>query len=120
MPKFTTFKDNVFCTHGEFNDVVLNSGIIVKSNHKSSEGIVPRWFRVFEIGPDVKSVKTGDWVLVKHGRWSDPFTVTDDRLEADEKIWKVELESILAVSDSKPNDVNINADVVSAQRLRRE
>lgn len=119
MPKFTTFKDNVFCTHGEFDDTVLDSGIIVKSNHNTSEGIVPRWFRVFEIGPSVTSVDVGDWVLVKHGRWSDPFTVQDDRLQPDEKIWKVELESILAVSDSKPNDVNINADVVSAPKLRR-
>lgn len=45
-------------------------GIILRNDDKKSEGIRPRWAEVYSIGTGVTDVEVGDWILVKHGRWS--------------------------------------------------
>ena len=40
-------RDNILCTDGDFSDKVTGAGLIVQSTIGKSEGIVPRWFRVF-------------------------------------------------------------------------
>jgi hypothetical protein len=57
---------------------------------------------------------------VAYGRWSEGVEIDDDRLEGGRgKIWKVEAESCLAISDEKPAEtININLDVVTAEKKR--
>jgi hypothetical protein len=117
--KLRAIRDNILCTDGDFGDKVTASGLIVKSTIGKSEGIVPRWFRVFEVGSDIDWIKPGQWVYVEYGRWTDGIEVQDDRFNTPEnkkKIWKVDPNACLLVSDEEPNlqEIVINTDAVSA------
>lgn len=109
MARIKPLKDNIFCTDADFGDQTTQSGIIIKSTMGKETGITPRWFKVFELGPDIDWLNKGEWVLVEYGRWTEGLKVQDERLEPDEQIWKVDPTGCLAVSDSKPQDVNINS-----------
>jgi len=57
-----------------------------------------RWGRVLLIGPDVKEVSCGDYVLVEPLRWTTGLTVG----ESEEKFWMTEEKDIMAISDGYP------------------
>lgn len=87
-----------------FDAEVTESGIFLLSDDGKSSGIHPRWAQVLAVGPKQLDVKTSDWVLLDHGRWSrghqyelENGEIIDIRL-ADEN-------AILMVSDEKPKDV---------------
>ena len=64
--------------------------------------------QVFEIGPDVDWLEPGQWVYVEYGRWTEGFTCKDDRLEDGQKIWKVDPNGCMLISDEEPsNQLNI-------------
>ena len=66
------------------------------------EGIRPRWMQVYSVGPEVKDVKEGQWVMVEHGRWTHGMIMRDDNNE-EFTVWGAEEESILLVADEEPN-----------------
>ena len=75
-----------------------------------TRGIYPRWGKVYAKGPTNKEdYNVGDWVLVEHGRWTRGIDMIQD---SGDKITirMVEAESILAMSDEKPDDVRIGAE----------
>jgi hypothetical protein len=45
------------------------------------QGIVPRWARVYSVGPEQEDIKVGQYVLVSHGRWTRGIEVTDPETE---------------------------------------
>lgn len=108
--------DNILCVDGDFGDTVTKAGIIIKSTTGKATGIVPRWFQVFEVGPDIDWLVPDEWVLVEHGRWTEGIPVQDDRLPEGSKLWKVDPAACLAVSDQKPAAINLSDDTVNAQR----
>ena len=82
------------------------SGIFIPSQNGKSEGVKPRWGRVWAIGPEQQDVNVGDWIYVEHGRWTRGITVEDEN--GDEIIIRrVENKSIMMQSDERPNDVYI-------------
>jgi len=112
--------DNILCTDGDFGETVTKAGIIIKSTTGSSDGIVPRWFRVLSVGSDIDFLQEGNWVLVEYNRWTEGLDVEDDRLREREKIWKVDPKACLAVSDEKPDAINIVSDAIFApKKIRR-
>lgn len=115
--------DNILCTEGDFGDQVTESGIVIKSNAGKSQGITARWFKIFECGPDVDreiSRRTGWWVLVAYGRWTEGVEVDDERLpDGKAKIWKVDPNGCLALSEEKPETFYYNREVVTAEKLTR-
>jgi len=46
------------------------NGIIILDDNGKEVGIRQRWAQVWALGPDIEDLKVGDWVLIKHGRWS--------------------------------------------------
>lgn len=92
--------DNVLITDMNFSEIKTASGIYIPSDDGKSEGIKPRWGRVWAIGPDQKDVTVGEWILVDHGRWTRGCTVQDGDDEI--IIRRVETISILAKSPTKP------------------
>lgn len=52
------------------------NGIIVLDDDGKERGIRERWAQVYAIGPDVDDIRVGQWVLIKHGRWSRGIDVT--------------------------------------------
>lgn len=119
--KLKPLHDTVICTDGDFGESVTSGGIIIQKTIGKSEGITARWFQVYAVGPEVKFVEPGDWVLVSYGRWTEAFKggyLVDD-LEDGKEMWKVEYESILAktVDQMKPRTANVaGADVITAAK----
>lgn len=117
MTRLRALSDNILCIEGDFGDQKTESGIIVKSTIGKAEGVVPRWFKVFEVGPKINWLKPGQYVYVQHGRWTEGFKTTDDRLDPDQKLWKVEPKACMLVSDDKPDmTINLTDTTVSAFR----
>ena len=101
--KLIPLKDNVLVSDMSFSEIKTASGIYIPSDDGKSEGIKPRWGRVWAIGPEQKDVALGEWILVEHGRWTRGVTVEDEN--GDEIIIRrVETKSILATAEEKPND----------------
>ena len=122
MPRVKPRTDNIFCIEGDFGDKTTESGIIVKATIGKSEGVTPRWFKVFDVGPDIDYLKPGQWVYVEYGRWTEGFKVPqDDRLEPDQKIWKVDPNGCMLVSDEEPDtQLNIASDTIGAFKKERD
>lgn len=96
--------DGVIVTDMNFDEQVTKTGIIITSDNGKSEGIKPRWGKVYAIGPDQHDVKIGDWVLVEHGRWTRKLTIKTPDTEPFD-VLRVETKSILLKSDHRPDDV---------------
>ena len=102
--------DNIFCINADFGDTVTNAGIIIKKTLGKESGVTPRWMEVFDVGPEIDFLKPGQWVYVEYGRWTEGFTVKDDRLEEGTKLWIVDPNGCMLVSDEKPEDqINIKS-----------
>lgn len=102
--KLVPLRDKVLVSDMEFGNETTVRGIIVPSDNGKTQGIHPRWGKVFAIGPDQKEVKVGEWICVEHGRWSrgteyqhEDGTVTEIRL--------IDNAAIMMSADEKPSDV---------------
>jgi co-chaperonin GroES (HSP10) len=101
--KLIPIRDNVLITDMSFEEKKTASGIIIQSDDGKSEGIRPRWGRVWAVGPEQTEVEVGQWILVEHGRWTRGVKVQDDN--GDEIIIRrVETKSIMMSSDDRPPD----------------
>ena len=77
-------------------------GIIVPDDNGKSEGIRPRWGRVYAVGHDIKDIKVGQWILVEHARWTREIKITDDN-DKEIKLWGVDWpNAAMLVSDEDP------------------
>jgi hypothetical protein len=116
MTRLRAYKDNILCIEGDFGDKTTEAGIIIKSTIGSDEGIAPRWFKAFEVGPDIDWVEPGQWLYVEYGRWTEGFAVRDDRLEEGQKLWKVDPDACMMISDEDPTANNTNIGNISSMR----
>jgi co-chaperonin GroES (HSP10) len=91
-----------------FDEQVTTGGIIVGSDNGKTEGIKPRWGKVYDVGPDQTDVKVGDWILVEHGRWTRGVNVEAATGETI-TVRRVETKAIIAISDHLPTDINLGA-----------
>ena len=93
--------DHVLVTM-HFKERVTASGIIIQSTDGKLEGIHARWGRVYAIGQDQKDVRPGQYILVKHGRWTRGTLVEDQ--EGEKTIRRIDNADILLVSDEPMQD----------------
>lgn len=103
--KIRAIHSDVIVSDMDFGEQVTASGIVIQSDDAKAHGVRPRWAKVYKVGPEQKDVKEGQWILIEHGRWTRKIKIDDG--ESVKEIQKVELKSILAVADEKPNDVQI-------------
>jgi len=97
--------NRVLVSHMHFGEQTTKSGLIIKTDDGTTRGIYPRWGKVYDKGPrNDDPYKIGDWVLVEHGRWTRGVELNDITIRM------VEAESILAYSETKPEDVQIGAE----------
>ena len=99
--KIKPIRDNVLVTEMEFEAVTTASGIFIPSQNGKSEGVKPRWGRVWAIGPDQKDVKVGEWILIEHGRWTRTFEYENE----DGSITNLQVadnKAIMLSADEKP------------------
>jgi co-chaperonin GroES (HSP10) len=101
--KLIPIHDGILVTGMNFDEQTTTSGIIIKSDNGKSEGIKPRWAKVYAVGITQHEVHVGDWLLVEHGRWTRGITIeTPDGEELE--IRRVENISILMTAGECPSD----------------
>ena len=110
--------DSVIVTDMDFNDRKLASGILLLGDDGKTDGIRPRWSKVYAIGPEQQDVKLGQWILVEHGRWSRGLKIVKDGEEF--VIRRIDPEAIIFVSDEEPENIDTLSTAVHAERKRRE
>lgn len=93
-------RDHVLVTEMNFGERKLSSGLVLLSDDKKSQGIRPRWAKVFAVGPEQKTVKEGDWILVEHGRWTRGIEIQIK--EEKVTLRRVDYNAIMLVSDEMP------------------
>lgn len=82
------------------------AGIIIGSDDGKAHGVKPRWAQVYKVGERCEiDVKAGQWILIEHGRWTRKIKIDDG--ESIKEIQKVEVKSVMAVTDKRPSDVYI-------------
>ena len=102
----------------DFSGRQLQSGVILLDDDGKTDGIRPRWGRVYATGPEQHDVSVGQWVLVEHGRWSRGLRIVKGQEEI--VIRRADPKSIIFVTDTQPEDLNTISTAVHAERKTRE
>lgn len=107
--------NRVLVSEMEFGEQKTATGIIIRSDDGKTEGIKPRWGRVFAKGPENDDdYQIGDWILVEHGRWTRGVQYDNGSPEPI-TIRMVETESVMMWSDEKPSDVDVREGIGLSQ-----
>jgi co-chaperonin GroES (HSP10) len=106
--------NRVLVTDMYFGEQTTKGGIILGNDDGKTRGIYPRWAKVYSKGPENKDpYEVGNWILIEHGRWTRgmKMNVEDEEIE----VRMVETESILAMSNEKPDSVQIGAEYADGE-----
>jgi co-chaperonin GroES (HSP10) len=96
--KFRVIHDQVIVHDMTFDERITTGGIVLLNDNGKSNGIRPRWGRVYAVGSKQKDVHVGQWVLVAHGRWTRGLDIEDEN--GKQTVRKIDPNDILLVSDS--------------------
>lgn len=99
--KIRPIQKHILVKDMNFGEQKTAGGIVLMSDDGKSEGVKPRWAKVFAIGPQQTDVKVGEWILVEHGRWTRGLEVEDDN-GTKFTIWRVDPEGIMMTADERP------------------
>jgi hypothetical protein len=110
--------DHVIVRDMNFGARKLASGIFLLNDDGKTEGIRPRWARVYAVGPEQQDVQVGQWVFIEHGRWSRGMEVEIDGEQF--TLRKADPKCIIFVSDEEPTEDDTISDAVMAQRKTRD
>ena len=100
----------------DMGEQITAAGIVIKSDDGKAHGVKPRWAEVYQVGEQCEiNVKPGQWVLIEHGRWTRKIKINDG--EGEKEFQKVEVKSIIAVADEKPNDFYIGQEFSNGSSL---
>ncbi len=111
-------RNNIIVSDMSFEGRQLSSGIVLLGDDGKTDGIRPRWARVFAVGPEQHDIRVGQWVLVEHGRWSRGTKIFKQGQEL--TIRRVDPEAIIFVSDTEPENIHTLSTAVHAERRTRE
>lgn len=99
--KIKALKGKVLVTDLERGSRIIN-GIIIPDDNGKSEGIRPRWGKVYSVGEDIIDIVPDQWILIENGRWTRMLKVKEDD-STETQVWGVEWpQSVLLVSDTDP------------------
>lgn len=94
----------VFVTDLESGQRLTAGGIVLPDDNMKHNGIRARWAKVYLVGPEVTDIKPGEWILIKHGRWT--YGMDVETPEGIVKVWRVEYpDSVELVSEEFPLDI---------------
>ncbi len=116
--KICPLKNSIIVTDMSFEGRQLASGIVLLGDDGKTDGIRPRWAKVYAVGPEQHDVAVGQWVLVEHGRWSRGLKIIKDGQET--VIRRADPQAIIFVSDHEPEHVDTISTAVHAERKSRE
>jgi len=110
--------DSIIVTDMSFEGRQLASGIVLLGDDGKTDGIRPRWARVYATGPEQRDIRVGQWVLIEHGRWSRGTKIFKEGQEV--TIRRADTEAIIFVSDTRPENIDTISTAVHAERKSRE
>jgi co-chaperonin GroES (HSP10) len=100
--KLRPIKSHILVRDMNFGEQYTAGGIYIPSDDGKSEGVKPRWARVFAVGPEQVEVKVGEWILVEHGRWTRGLEVEEDD-GTKFNIWRVDPTGVMLSADDRPS-----------------
>jgi co-chaperonin GroES (HSP10) len=115
--KLTPLHNNVLVRDMDFSGRKLSSGIVLLGDDGKTDGIRPRWARVYAVGPEQCDVTPGQWVMIEHGRWTRGLEVEIDGEEF--TLRRVDPNCIIFVSDEEPDQDDTLSTAVHAERKER-
>lgn len=101
----TALQDYVIVSNMQFDLKETHGGILLPFSDGKLEGIHPRWAKVYAIGETQKDVKVGQYILVRHGRWTRGILIEDETGE--HTIRRVDTNDIMLVSDTEMYDETV-------------
>jgi co-chaperonin GroES (HSP10) len=105
--KFIPIDQHIIVTDMKFDERKTKGGIILLNDDKKSEGIRPRWARIYKLGPNYNGdLSEGQYILISHGRWTRGIEVEDE--EGKKVLRRVDPNDILIVSDELMEDETIS------------
>jgi co-chaperonin GroES (HSP10) len=100
----------------DMGEQTTKGGIVVLSDDGKAHGVKPRWAQVYKVGSSCEiDVKEGQWVLIEHGRWTRKIKINDG--DGEKEFQKVEVKSVIAVVDQRPNDFYIGQEFSNGSSL---
>ena len=105
IDKFKPLHDYVIVENMNFDEKLSYGGIIIPRSDGKLEGIHPRWGRVYAVGPKQEDVQVGQYVCVRHGRWTRGLDIEDSTGE--HTIRRIDPNDIMLVSDTPMRDESI-------------
>lgn len=110
--------DHVIVSEMIFDQRITQSGLILMNDNGTTQGIRPRWGRVYAVGPQQKDVRVGQWICVAHGRWTRGLDIEDESGKT--TIRRIDPEDILLVSDREdmPQDDTMSTAVQVQKKTR--
>ncbi len=114
--KVRPLSKDILVINMDMGEMKSAGGIIIQSDDGKAHGVKPRWAEVYKVGERCEiDVKPGQWVLIEHGRRTRKVKIDDGQSE---KVFqKVEIKSILAVADERPNDFYIGQEFSNGSSL---
>lgn len=109
--------DHVLVREMNFGQRTLSSGIIMLGDDGKTDGVRPRWCKVYAVGPKQTDVTPGQWILVEHGRWTRGVEVEIDNESF--TLRRIDADAMLMISDQEPTD-DVVSSAVHAERKSRE
>lgn len=104
LTAITPVRGTVLVHNIEQGEKRTRHGIIITDDDGKERGIRERWAQVYAKHPDVEEISVGQWILIKHGRWTRGINVVD-QLGNRTTLRKVDWpEAVLLVSDDCPID----------------
>lgn len=105
--KFFPIDQHIIVSDMKFDERKTKSGIVLLNDDKKSEGIRPRWAKIYKLGPNYKGdLVEGEYILISHGRWTRGIEVEDE--EGKKVLRRVDPNDILLVSDEAMDDETIS------------
>ena len=102
IKSFRALQNYVIVTDMNFKEKLTSSGIIIPNSDGKLEGVHARWGKVYAVGDSQQDVQVGQYVLVKHGRWTRGTLIEDQ--EGEKTIRRVDDADILLISDEPMQD----------------
>ena len=105
IKSFRALQNYVIITDMNFKEKLTSSGIIIPNSDGKLEGVHARWGKVYSVGNKQQDIKQGQYILVKHGRWTRGTLIEDQ--EGEKTIRRVDDADILLISDEPMQDETI-------------
>jgi len=100
--KVKALNDKLLASEIERGEETSRGGIVLLDDNAREEGVRPRWMQVYSKGDDVTGeIQEGNWIYVEHGRWTRGMEIRDG--DATLTLWGIDIDSVLLVSDEKPD-----------------